>query len=122
MKWINDNWSLIVVLICAVVCFLLYVRKFATLSAAEREKYVKAFLLAIVVEAEKQFGSGTGRVKLSWTYSRFVEAFPGMISFVSFELFSKWVDEVLEQMKNMLSDNSELQSYIDGEAVKLPFK
>ena len=122
MKWIIDNWSLIVVIICAIFVALIWARKFSQLPSQEQQAKVKAFLLAIVVEAERQFGSQTGRVKLSWAYSKFIEAFPAIAPVVPFEVFSEWVDEVLDQMRIMLSDNSALRDYIDGEATKLPFK
>ena len=122
MKWIIDNWSLIVVIICAAAIFIVYCNKFAKLPTQEQQKKVKALLLAIVVEAEKQFGSKTGKVKLSWAYSKFLETMPGMASVVTFEMFSQWVDEVLYEMRNMLSANTSLQDYIDGDPEKNPFK
>lgn len=114
MKWLIDNWTLLVVLICAAVVVYIRFIKFSSLPDEEQIKQVKAFLLAIVVEAEKQFGSKTGKVKLSWTYSQFIKAFPNLAPVIPFELFSQWVDEVLETMRNLLSNNENLKSYVEG--------
>ena len=115
MKWLIDNWSLLVVLVAVIVVVVCYVKKFSALPSQEQQAKIKAWLLAIVVEAERQFGGQTGKIKLSWAYSKFVEAFPSLAPVVPFELFSSMVDEVLEQMRNLLESNESIRKYVEGE-------
>ena len=114
MAWIINNWSfLVVVLSCLVIAFV-YVKKFKNLPTETQLEMVKAWLLAIVIEAERTFGSKTGKIKLSWAYSQFISAFPSLSEIISFELFSMLVDEVLEQMRDILENNKNAKNYVDG--------
>lgn len=75
---------------------------------------VKEWLLYAVTEAEKQYGSGTGQIKLRAVYNLFLKEFPKLAFFVSFDMFTAWVDFVLDRMREMLQDNKELRNYIQS--------
>jgi len=113
MKWLIDNWSLLVILLA--FCFVAYIRfkKLAELPSEEQQAKIKEWLLYAVVLAEKELGSGTGAIKLRYVYSLFVDKFPSIAPVVSFELFSRWVDEVLEQMKHLLDTNLDVKAYVE---------
>lgn len=113
MKFFADNWFLFVVLVAFIVIVVRFCKIFSALPSETQIAKIKEWLLYIVIEAEKQFGSGTGRVKLSWVYSQFVKAFPSLVPIISFEMFSKLVDEVLEQMRLILQDNSNVRAYVE---------
>lgn len=115
MNWLISNWYVIVLILAVIVLGVMYVRKFYGMPSQEQLEKVKAFLLVIVVEAEKQFGSQTGKIKLSWAYSKFVEAFPSIANLISFEMFSLLVDEVLEEMRHLLESNQKVAQYVEGE-------
>lgn len=117
MKWLVENWSLLVVIagVGALAC--IYVKKFANLPSDEQLKKVKAWLLYAVIMAEKELGSGTGALKLRYVYNLFVDKFPNLVSIISFEMFSKLVDEVLEEMKQILATNKDIEAYVEGEEV-----
>lgn len=112
MKWVIDNWSLLVVLACAMVAVFIYVKKFANMPTEEQIKKVKEWLLWAVIQAEKDLGGGTGAIKLRYVYDLFVTTFPDVAKIISFELFSKWVDEVLVQMKHLLETNLDIAYYV----------
>jgi hypothetical protein len=44
----------------------------------------------------------------------FVQRYPVAAQIVSFDTFSLWVDEALENMKRMLKDNREAAEYVKG--------
>jgi len=117
MKWLVDNWSLLVVIACAGAACFLYIKKFANLPSDEQIRKVKEWLLYAVTMAEKELGSGTGALKLRYVYSMFVDKFPELANIVSFETFSVWVDEVLEQMKQILATNKDIEAYVEGDEV-----
>ena len=65
-----------------------------------------------MTEAEKELGSGTGQLKLRQVYDLFVQRFPAVAAVISFDTFSGWVDEALEQMREMLEQNQNVQKYV----------
>lgn len=77
------------------------------------EKRIKKWLLQAVVLAEKQLGSGTGKVKLSTVYDMFIVRFPIVSKLISFDTFSSFVDDVLVTMRELLESNKSLKEYID---------
>lgn len=76
------------------------------------KKKAKEWLLYAVTLAEKELGSGTGRIKLRQVYDAFLEKFPVFSRFVPFETFSSWVDEALELMKQMLRTNEATAKFV----------
>lgn len=74
---------------------------------------VKQWLLFAVCEAEKQFGSGTGKLKLATVYAMFLERFPKLSRIMSYSLFSNLVDEALEIMREWLRESAEIAEVIE---------
>lgn len=75
-------------------------------------KKVKEWLLYAVIEAEKEFGSGTGKLKLRSVYDAFIIRFPKLAALISFNSFSKLVDIVLKEMEKLLYSNVKVEDYI----------
>ena len=96
MEWLVDNWSLLVVLVCAIGGVVFGCKKFVQSGKTNQLKKVKEWLLFACVEAERDFGSGKGQLKLRYVYDMFVEKFGVIKYIVTFEEFSNMVDEVLE--------------------------
>ena len=115
MKWLIDNWSFLVVIICGVVAVIVYLNRFIALPTGEQLNKVKQWLLYAVIEAEKQYKGGTGALKLRSVYDQFCKVFPELVVIVSFDMFSTLVDEALEQMKHLLKTNNNIASYVEGE-------
>lgn len=115
MKWLVDNWTLLVVLISAVIVGLMYARRFAQLPSQQQIAKVKALLLLWVTQAEKELGRNTGVLKLRWVYQKFIDTFPAIAPVVPFELFASWVDEALEQMKHLLDTNNQIFYFVEGD-------
>lgn len=112
-NFVAENWSMVVVTIAVLVVLIMGVIKFSQLPNPEQIARIKTCLLAWVVAAEKDLGGGTGKVKLSQVYAWFTQTFPFIKNFVPFETFSKWVDESLIQMRNMLKENKNLENVIN---------
>ena len=114
MKWIVDNWSLLVVIIAAATVIFVFVRRFCELPTNEQAYRVKQWLLWAVIQAEREFKGGTGAIKLRCAYDMFIKAFPSIAPLVTFDLFKIWVDEALEQMKHLMETNKKISDYIEG--------
>lgn len=72
----------------------------------------KSWLLLAVIEAEKEYGSKTGVLKLRYVYDMFIHAFPILSKVIDFDDFSDMVDEALETMKHLLDTNSAIADYV----------
>ena len=104
MKWISDNWSLLLVLFIFAAYFILMGRK-----------NIKEWLLYAVSIAEKELGSGTGKLKLRQVYESFIVKYPVISKIVPFEVFSVWVDEALDEMRDIIENNLDIKAFIEVE-------
>lgn len=102
--------SLITILaIALIITIISFIRK----SKEEKIKSIKEWLLYAVIEAEKALGSNTGSIKLRYVYNLAVTKFPFISTLITFEEFSKYVDEALEKMETLLKENIQIKEYID---------
>jgi hypothetical protein len=101
MKWIVDNWSLLVVA-AIIIAYMLISGK----------KSIQKWLLYGVFMAESEWGSGTGKLKLHTVYDMFVTKYPIISKILPFAVFSLWVDEVLKEMKKTLEENKSINQLI----------
>ena len=115
MKWIVDNWSLLVVSAAFIMFGYIKLHDLCKLPSEAQQAKIKEWLLYAVIMAEKEFQSGTGRLKLAYVYSLFLDKFKAIAPAVPFEVFSAWVDEVLIQMKQILETNKDIDEYVKGD-------
>ena len=112
MEWLVENWSLVVLALCVMWgCHMTY-KKYYGMPKGDKLQAIKEWLLYAVIEAEKEFGSGTGKLKLRHVYDAFLTKFPWAAKIVPFDLFSLWVDEVLIDMRKLLESNEVLKNYV----------
>ena len=109
-----ENISIIIGLVCLVAIVGVCAYDFVKLGKEKQLEKVKEWLLLAVVEAEKQLGGGTGKLKLRFVYDMFIEKFKFLSMLVSFETFSLMVDEALDKMKEMLETNKQIKVYVEG--------
>lgn len=112
MNTLIENWALIVALACVLAVVVVAIINFVKLPNNKKIEAVKEWLKWAVVEAEKALGSQTGQLKLRFVYDLFVQRFPEVAKFISFDTFSGWVDEALEWMKNQLESNDAVKCYV----------
>ena len=110
MEWIVNNWGLLLILAMVVAGLIYLIRN-------DKEK-AKKWLLLACLEAEKEFGSKTGVIKLRYVYDMFLATFPVLSKFVSFEQFSDMVDAALEEMKHLISTNMAVYNFVNADIDK----
>lgn len=100
-----NNFAFWIVLF--VICFAvgMFLDKFIKKSREEKIQVVKNWLLYAVAMAEKELGSGTGRIKLGQVYEQFLLVFPQLQRVISFDMFAKLVDDVLIQFQELVEEN-----------------
>lgn len=112
MEFLMNYWYIIVGFIAVLIIAGISVYKFAGLPTKSQIVKVKEWLLYAVTMAEAELGGGTGKLKLRSVYDMFIAKFPVMAKVVSFETFSLWVDEALEEMRIMLETNENVKQIV----------
>lgn len=108
MEWIVNNWGLLLIPVMVVAGLIYLIRN-------DKEK-AKKWLLLACLEAEKEFGSKTGAIKLRYVYDMFLARFPVLSKFMSFEQFSNMVDTALEEMKHLINTNMAVFNIVNNTA------
>ncbi len=109
LNFIITNWdSILLVLIVATALIVLWFRG--------NKKIVYKILYALVTEAEKSYGGGTGSLKQATVISQVYDKLPAIFkSIVSVTTLEKWVDDVVEKAKEKWSENAKLEKYITNQ-------
>ena len=79
MKWIIDNWSLLVIIACVIIYFII----------TGKQGIIQA-LVYMTGKAEKELGSKTGQMKLRLVYNMFVEKYPVLSKIIPFRIYFEW--------------------------------
>ena len=112
MKWLMNNWFMLVALVAVLAVCFMAAKKWLDKPTAEQIANIKEWLLLAVTEAEKQLGGGTGQLKLRYVYDWAVERF-AWVAVIPFGTFAEWVDEALAEMKKQLAANEAVKAYIE---------
>ncbi len=115
MKFIVENWFLIVALVAVLGISIYAVVRFFKLPTKEQIAKVKEWLVYACMEAEKALGGKTGQLKLRMVYDMFLNKFDWLAKVISFDAFSKMVDESLERFKKLLESNVAVKNIVGGE-------
>lgn len=115
MKFITENWFVLVALAAVVTAGGYAVYTFVKMPSDKQLNKVREWLLYAVTKAEKELGGGTGQIKLRYVYDMFVARFAWLAKVISFEMFSMMVDEALDKMKEMLENNKAVKKLVSGE-------
>jgi|SRR5690554_3557481 len=101
--WVDIALVAIVLAVVAYVVYLFYTKQLDK---------VREWLLYFVIQAEAYLGSGTGKLKLRYVYDAFVQKYPILKVFVSFDKFSKMVDVALDEMERMIETNDKVKKIV----------
>ena len=115
MTFMLDNWYLFVTAVSVSVVIGVVIGRFLNLPTTAQADKVKEWLLWAVTAAEKELGSGTGQLKLRQVYDLFIQRFPAIAKMISFDTFMLWVDEALEDMREMLKSNKDVKALVEGD-------
>lgn len=114
VHFIAENWFLIVFALVAIIFVTCSIIRFIHMPTAKQIENLMEWLKIAVVEAEKQFQSGTGQLKLRAVYESAVIAFPWIAKYMTFEKFSQLVDIALVWMREQIEQNEKIREYIEG--------
>lgn len=114
VNFIAENWFLIVFALVAIIFVTCSIIRFIHMPTPKQIENLMEWLKIAVVEAEKQFQSGTGQLKLRAVYESAVIAFPWIAKYMTFEKFSQLVDIALVWMREQIEQNEKIREYIEG--------
>ena len=114
MRFLIENWPVLLSFLCGVAVCLLFAVRFSKEPTERKITMIKEWLLFAVVQAEKELGAGTGQIKLRYVWDMFIQTFPALAPVISFEMFSKLVDEALDQMRHLLETNKDVSAYVEN--------
>lgn len=114
INWIIANWDFILLIAAALACVLFAIFK-------GNKGIVMKMLYALVTEAEKELGSGTGSLKLAQVIERIYPKLPTIIkTFISEKTLQRWVEKALAAAKEAWANNIKLAEYIETPAETAP--
>lgn len=114
MRFLIENWPVLLSFLCGVAVCMLFAVRFSKEPTERKITMIKEWLLFAVVQAEKELGAGTGQIKLRYVWDLFIQTFPALAPVISFEQFSKLVDEALDQMRHLLETNQDILYYVES--------
>lgn len=101
MEFLLQNWFLIVCGLAVLVGALTYIIGFAKKPTSEQIKNIKEWLYLAVLNAEKEFGDGMGKIQLKAVYEKAVSLFP-WVGFFPYSKFEELVALALASVKEDL--------------------
>lgn len=114
LEFIRDYWFVIIAFIGVVSFVSIKIYNWFKQPSSKQKEQIKQWLIFAVAKAEAELGTGTGQLKLSKVYDMFIEKFPAIALFVSFEDFSVMVDEALNKLEEIMKDNQNIQDVIES--------
>lgn len=126
MKWMADNWSMIVAAVAAIAITTMRILRYMRMTKEEQEetirKHKEALTRAVtewalkgITEAEKDFGAGTGKLKIRAVYEKAIELFGAEIAeIMTIDQFNVIIQKPLAEMRKMLEDNTSAREYVEG--------
>ena len=112
MEFIREWGLLIAAAIILAVGAVIAIIQFAKMPKKQQIEMITKWLLHMVIEAEQIFGGKTGALKLVYAYDKFIEKFPTVAKVLPFEKFSKLVDKALEEMEELIKNNSKIANMV----------
>ena len=89
---------LVVLAIVAVIVFL---------AVRGKKDIIYKMLYALCNEAEKLYGSGTGKLKFAYVMEKAYSALPAIIKvFITYKTFEKWIEEAVKKWKADLEEKA----------------
>ena len=110
LNFIIKNWDFIL-LIAAAVAGVVY-----TIFKGNKSVIMK-MLFGLVTQAEKEYGGGTGALKLAAVIDQIYPKLPAVIkTFITVDRLSGWVEDALNEAKKKWQSNIAISTYIEPKA------
>ena len=113
LTFLNENWTLILVCLGAIAGIVAKTKNWMAKSQEEKKEAaieaIRRSMLALVTEAEREYGSGTGTVKRADVLARIFTQYPILAEVMDIEdtteMLDEMIDEALVTLRALLEDN-----------------
>lgn len=116
----------ILAILVTIIGIIARVRRFLRMSAEEKKKAIQADrvillikqqLLSIVAEAEKGWGSGTGRIKKSWVWDQLAANHKGLMGYIESGIVErstvdKLIEDAVAELDHMIEHNEDVAAAV----------
>ena len=110
VNYIVNNWDFVLLIVAALAAVIFFAFK-------GNKSVVMKMLYALVTEAEKDLGSGTGSLKLAQVVTAIYPKLPAILkAFISEKTLTKWIEDALTAAKDNWKKNANIAGYIAGPA------
>ena len=110
INWIINNWDFILLIVAAIAGIVFAIFK-------GNKTVIMKMLFSLVTEAEKEYGGGTGALKLAEVLNKIYPKLPAIVkTFVTADRLTKWVEDALAIAKAKWESNNAIAAYIDPPA------
>lgn len=93
IEFITAHWASILVV-------LVFIGLIVFLAVRGKKDIIYKMLYALVTEAEKQYGAGTGSIKFAEVMTKIYSMLPAIIKvFITYATLSKWIEDALKKAK-----------------------
>ena len=116
MTLLIEYWDLIVGLFALIVAAVFFALKFIKNPKGKQIKKIREWLIFVCLQAERELGEKTGQAKLRYVYDLFLTRFIWLSLFISFDTFSKLVDEALVTVRKMIESDEIIREYVKGDS------
>jgi hypothetical protein len=115
ITFLVENWGLLLLAAFAVIVITV-----AVVDAFRGNKsMIMHMLYALVTEAEKQYGGGTGALKLAAVIDKVYPKLPPVIrAFITDDMLIGWIEDALSAAKKEWDNNKNVSDYIGKEEEK----
>lgn len=101
MNFIVTYWDSILVVLA-------FIALIVFLALRGKKDIIHKMLYALCDEAEKLYGSGTGKLKFAYVMEKAYSMMPAIIKvFITYDTFEWWIEEALMKLKADLKEDAE---------------
>jgi len=100
----------------SILVIVLFAAAIVILAVKGKKNVIYKILYILVTEAEKQYGSGTGSLKLAAVIRWIWDRLPSILKiFITESTLERWDEDVLKQAKTDWENNSKIGEYINSQ-------
>ena len=113
MNILIEYWYFFVII--AALGFLIgtTINKFIQMPNSQKLNSIKQWAIYACALAQKELGSGTGELKMRYTYDLFVSTFPFLAQIISYERYKEIAENALLEFKRMLETNPNVKRLVE---------
>ncbi len=109
LNFLAQNWDSVLVVVAFVALIVFFAVK-------GKKKIVYKMLYALVTEAEKIYGSGTGSVKFAYVVEKVYSYMPAILKiFITYDALRDMIERALEEAKIAWGKEAGIEYYLENE-------